>query len=246
VDVLKSFFCFICLILAVDAEEKSWYEPEYVKHSIAILKGNTYEVGERRREVGTVDHFSVWKWGEIYSFVDYTFFDEQDDETYFEIKPKLSLSYLSGESLEYGIIKDFFLATEFNYSSEKTTEVYLGGLGVKLEVPGFQWWNMNLYYREDVKAAGGGTYQFSTDWGIPFQLHDKFKFQFEGFADFAGTEGHSKHNIIFSPQILMDLGHFVGQSDKLYIGAEYTYWQNKFGIDGVDEEVCQFIVKFYF
>ncbi|MCM8540017.1 MAG: hypothetical protein NE328_07040 [Lentisphaeraceae bacterium] len=43
-------------------------------------------------------------------------------------------------------------------------------------------------------------------------------------ADFAGSSGDSKHNILFSPQILLDVGNIFGKAGNLYCGAEYIYW----------------------
>lgn len=227
-------------------EDSFWYKPKFMQHSVSYLYGNTFKVGERDRETMSFDHFSVWEWGEIYAFLDYMHFDEDDDEAYFEIKPKISLSYLFDIKMELGPVKDVFWSNEFNYSNLGGAEVYLTGLGVKMDVPGFKWWNMNLYFREDVKVNGRGTYQFSTDWCIPINISDKIKLHIEGFADFAGTSGNSKHNILFSPQVLLDVGNIFGKPGSLYAGTEYIYWQNKFGIEGVDEEVWQFIVKYSF
>jgi nucleoside-specific outer membrane channel protein Tsx len=237
---------FLLLSLSLSAEDLDWFKPNYMQHSISYLRGNTYEFGDRDRSTGSIDHFSVWNWGELYAFMDYSYYDNGHDDAYYEIKPKISLNYLTGEKLEYGIIKDVFIANEFNHSTEKTTEVYLTGLGVKLDVPYFQWWNMNLYWRNDIKVAGEGTYQFSTDWAIPINLHPKIKIRCEGFADFAGTEGNSTHNILFSPQLIFDVGNLFGKPDTLFTGTEYINWQNKYGVDGVNEEVWQFIIKYYF
>ena len=234
------------LSVTILAEEGFWHKPKFMGHSLSYLYGNTFKVGERDRELVSFDHFSVWEWGEIYAFLDYMYFDEDDDEAYFEIKPKLSLSYLFDEKMELAPVKDVFWANEFNYSNLGGAEVYLTGLGVKLDVPGFKWWNMNLYFREDVKVNGRGIYQFSTDWCVPINISEKFKFEFKGFADFAGTSGNSKHNILFSPQFLLDVGNIFGKPGSLYAGTEFIYWQNKFGIDCVDEEVWQFIVTYRF
>ena len=237
---------FMLLYGGLTADENFWYKPNFMEHSVSYLYANTFKVGERDREIISFDHFSKWQWGEVYAFLDYTYFDEDDDEAYFEIKPKISLSYLFDKKLEAGPVKDVFWANEFNYSNLGGAEVYLTGLGVKLDVPGFKWWNMNLYFREDVKVNGRGTYQFSTDWCIPISISDKIKFEFKGFADFAGTSGNSRHNILFSPQFLLDVGNIYGKPGSFYAGTEFIYWQNKFGIEGVDEEVWQFIVTYRF
>ena len=240
------FVLLLFLANSLSADEDFWYKPKFMAHSISYMYGNTFKVGERDRSVISPDHFSVWEWGEIYSFIDYTQFDEEDDEIYWEFKPKLSLSYLLGEKLEFGPVKDLFLANEFNYSNLGSAEVYLTGLGVKLDVPGFKWWNINVYFREDVKVNGRGTYQVSTDFCIPIDISNKVKLRIEGFADFAGSSGDSCQNILFSPQLLLDVGNIVGKPGSLFAGTEYIYWDNKFGIEGVREEVWQFIVKYSF
>ena len=69
------------------------------------------------------------------------------------------------------------------------------------------------------------------------------KASFGGFIDFAGSQGDREESIIGAPQLLVDVGNFWGAPDRLHAGIEYQFWRNKFGIDGVDEDVVQLMVK---
>ena len=45
----------------------------------------------------------------------------------------------------------------------------------------------------------------------------------------------------------MDAGDVMGiDSNKFFLGVEYQYWHNKFGIDGVTESVPQLQAKWVF
>jgi len=75
------------------------------------------------------------------------------------------------------------------------------------------------------------------------------KFVFKGFLDWIGEEGNSPKQVLTQPQLLLDLGDFWNKPDRLFIGAEYQYWQNKFvgGKDIFRDENClQGVVRWVF
>jgi len=70
---------------------------------------------------------------------------------------------------------------------------------------------------------------------------------FEGFFDYAWGEHPLKRNIITAPRLLVDVGDLAGiGAGKFQAGVEYQIWQNKFGIDGMNEYVPQAMVKWIF
>ena len=246
---LLTVFLLTCLLRAEeksDSETSEWFSPKFMKHSLSYLHGNTYEFSKGYRDISTLEHLSVWEWGQVFAFGDYTFLDDGKDTFYYEIQPKLSLSYVTGNDLSWKFIKDVYIATEFNHNDRKTTEVYLAGLGLGFDVPGFQWLNLNAYWREDVKKTGDSTYQITANWGIPLEFSSKFQMRIDGFVDIAGAEAGTTEHILFVPQITVDVGRIFNKPDRLYVGVEYSHWENKFGVNGIDEEVWQFLVKYYF
>ena len=66
---------------------------------------------------------------------------------------------------------------------------------------------------------------------------------FEGFFDYAWGNNPKEDNIITGPRLLIDVGKFFSSPGQLQAGVEYQIWRNKFGIDGVDEDVAQAMVK---
>lgn len=50
-------------------------------------------------------------------------------------------------------------------------------------------------------------------------------------------------NLLLVPQLRLDLGALWDWPGRLEAGVEYSYWRNKFGIDGVVESVVQPMVK---
>jgi len=49
------------------------------------------------------------------------------------------------------------------------------------------------------------------------------------------------------PRLLFDVGETLNMGDnKLWVGVEYQYWHNKFGIEGKTESVHQAQIKWVF
>ena len=117
----------------------------------------------------------------------------------------------------------------------------LFGLGVNWDVSGFNHLSSNIYYR-DTEGVKSETWQLTIVWDIPFSLGE-FDFMFDGYTDVRGSEGTSEADVNFNPQFKLDIGKFIGFSNHLYGGIEYSYWNNKFGINDVDERNVSGLVK---
>ncbi|MCM8534378.1 MAG: DUF5020 family protein [Lentisphaeraceae bacterium] len=232
-------------LLTLEQDSSSIFKPKFMAHSISFLHGNDYKFGERDKSIFTLEHFSAWEWGDVFSFADYIIEDHGENKTYWEIQPRFSLSYLTGKKLTLGIIKDVLIATEYN-ASDKGFKAYLAGIGFKLDLSklGFKHFNLNLYYRNEI-GHNGDTYQITVNWNYPIHINN-YKFNVGGFADFAGRESTKAENLLFVPQIVMDVGDLFNKPNQLYMGVEYSNWNNKFGVKGVNEELFQFLIKYHF
>jgi hypothetical protein len=85
-------------------------------------------------------------------------------------------------------------------------------------------------------------------WSFPFTLLET-KFKFRGFLDLKNGSTNAAGNItmLAQPQLLMDVGDLLNaQADVFFIGMEYSYWVNKFGIEGVDESAVQGMLSIFF
>ena len=111
------------------------------------------------------------------------------------------------------------------------------GLGFDWNVPGLTFFKTNIYRRDDPTLDG-------TTWGTTFAWGGKFnikhhKLLLSGFWDMAGSEGGREAYQLISPALLLDIGHYHGLSNTMYLGVEYQYWHNKFGLAGVTESFAQ-------
>lgn len=112
-----------------------------------------------------------------------------------------------------------------------------------LNLPGFKFFKSNFFVRDNPNLSGS-TFQVTLGWNIPFTLNGT-KILLEGFADIAGSEGTTVAHQLIVPRLLIDLGELSGiQENKLWLGMEWQYWHNKFGVDGVTESVPQLQIKY--
>lgn len=121
---------------------------------------------------------------------------------------------------------------------------YLYGLGFYLNIKSFKYLKVNLYLR-DKPEVESSTYQITFAWRLPFSLGNH-RFHFTGFSDFAGKEGPKVANQLIVPQLLLGIGSYWKQAETLFVGVEFQYWRNKFGLEGVTERVPQAMAKWYF
>ena len=209
--------------------------------NIQYLKGNNYELGDKDRSIITLEHVNGWKYGDNFFFVDITNPDRKGDltstEFYGEISPRFSLSALSGSDLKAGIFNDFLITTTLEVG--QGFHNYLYGLAADLSLPGFKVFQVNWYIRNEITAH---TQQVTLVWLLPFDLGST-SWVFEGFFDYAYGIKPAKDNIITGPRLLLDVGKFFDAPGTLQAGVEYQMWRNKFGIDGVDENVAQAMIK---
>lgn len=86
-------------------------------------------------------------------------------------------------------------------------------------------------YRTTYQFTPSGTLQFSDN------------FSLSGYIDFIGAKGAGTASQIGSQiQIRYDLGALVGQSSRGFVGVEYQYFHNKFGVKGLNERVPQLLL----
>lgn len=209
--------------------------------NVQYLHGNDFELGDKSRDIITVEYANGWAYGDNFFFAD-VIKSAHNDEVYGEFSPRLSFSKMAGGKGWDGPIKDVLLAGQVNFGEDFRAHLY--GFGVDLNIPGFAFFQLNLYVRDD-ENLDGKTWQISPAWLYPFELGAS-QWTFGGFLDYAGEEDFSEENYLFVPQLLLDVGALWGSPGHVHAGIEYSYWKNKFGIDGLDEEVTQAMVKWTF
>lgn len=228
-----------CLVSATPAAAAEWLQ--WQSNSLSYLNGRNYTINPGNQQTLTAEHASGWKYGDTFVFLDVTAFNGSVDPgaggtTYYgEFSPRLSLGKISGRAISAGPVKDVLLATTYEFG-EGDVEAWLIGPGVDLDVPGFDYVQLNLYRRYPQHGPPGNRqWQITPTWAwtVPLGRSDLLV---DGFIDWVVDNGSSRHaHLHFNPQVKYDLGKAMGWGAKtVYVGFEYDYWKNKYGIDDDD------------
>ena len=213
---------------------------QWHSENLQLLRGTDYELGDRERTIITFEHANRWAYGDVFLFTDFTFGDDGQTAVYGEITPRLSLARVTGRDPGQGFIRDVLLAGNYE-RGEQGLQRYLAGVAVDLNVEGFRFLRTHAYYRDD-PARPGSTWQATIVWNRPIELVGQ-SFLTEGFADIAGAEGNGVANQLYVPRLLWDAGAVYNRPGRVFLGVEWQYWNNKFGVDGVTENVAQLQLK---
>ncbi|MGB4074662.1 outer membrane protein OmpK [Pseudomonas sp.] len=249
-------------------------------NSLSALYGENFDGlnfnAEEQDEQATLtfEHASGWVWGDIFAFYDYVdadnlqsrtgdFGNEKDNFYYMEINPRVSLSWLTGEKLAVGPVKDVLAAFVYEHGNGGAgTENYLYGVGVDWDVPGFAFLQTNLYHvkiNNNVffadPSSNGDAVQLTVAGAYPFALGNQ-DFVIDGYVDWRSPseDAGSQTSVGSSIQVKWDAGKALfGEGKKLYVGTELNMWHNKYGAkpfdgseDGFDQTAMQALVKYHF
>jgi len=210
--------------------------------NLSLLYGDGFKLDDNAQYTITLDHARSWDYGDFFFFIDSFNPATGDSSEYGEIHPRFSLSKMTGNDFSNNYIRDIYIATEVELGEDH--RAYLYGLGFDLKLKGFNYFNVNVYARDNIRQSGK-TWQVTPYWQLPFSI-GRSKWTLEGFADIAGTEDNSTHNIIFQPQLLLDVGDLFGHPGQIKAGFEYSYWSNKYGVEDIDQKVMQAMMKWSF
>lgn len=210
---------------------------QWQDNSLTYLNGIDFKVDPPKQQTLTFEHASGWSFGDLFVFVDVIKFNTEatngagDGHTYYgEISPRLSFGKTTGTDLSFGLIKDVLLSATYEFG-EDDNESYLLGPAVDLNIPGFDYFQLNTYYREtDGKRDGSGVWQITPVWSYTIPVGNS-DLVIDGFMDWVVDNDKSYHaNLHFNPQIKYDLAKGLGMGKKFYVGVEYDYWSDKYGI----------------
>lgn len=246
------FLCLcICCVLIYSANAKETFST----NSIALLWGNTYavdltpETDDNQRMVVTLSHASENTWGDVFTFLDITqSLDDRNNQTlYGEFSPRFKLSPLFGGQEPKVAGAPILLATTLEYGVNAVGASQINplvGIGTNLSVPFFDFLQLNYYRR--FNQVGPNSWQLTPVWQLPVNLGEQ-DFIFSGWLDWEIATHGVEANIHTQAQFRWDLGKSLLHKPKtLYVGTEYVYWRNKFGIEGVTESVWQAMVRVFF
>lgn len=213
------------------AETLHWHD-----ESISYLYGDNFEVSPEKQSTITLEHASGWSWGDLFIFVDATHYHNSNkgDGLYGEFSPRFSFSKITGKDFKPGILKDVLLATTYEFG-KGNVETILAGPGFDIDVPGADYFSLNLYRRIPLNDRDGYGIQITPTWSFTMPVAGS-NVIFSGYMDWnISDDGSYSKNLHFNPQLKYDLGKKAGLKDKkLLIGIEYSYWKNKYGIKDSD------------
>jgi nucleoside-specific outer membrane channel protein Tsx len=212
-------------------------ETYFQDFSLTYLKGDDYEVGDNEREVFTFEYVNVSSWGDTFLFVDRLESDNGDTETYAEFAPRYKLM----EFQKSQFLSQVSLSTQVEFGEDFSN--YLYGLGFDVNIPGFQFLKFNTLKRNN--DGRDNNYQLTTVWAVPFELGNT-KWHFDGFSDWASASDDTHTSLNITPQLKLDIAQWFDRKAPVYIGVEYVYWRNKFGIKGITENNVNLLAKFHF
>ncbi|NQY27081.1 MAG: DUF5020 family protein [Piscirickettsiaceae bacterium] len=221
---------------------------DWTNNNIQLLHGNDFKLGDKTRSLLTFEHVNGWRYGENFLFIEFINRDDSSTEIYGEFYPRLSWSKISGQTPALAFIKDFSLVGGYNAGNLPKSDpykAYLLGAGISFNVPRMDFFTLDIqaFKADNIRTTG---IQITPVWSVPFQV-GSLHFLFKGYAEWQSekaTGGSS--TLLTQPQLLLDVGQLLDQSNKFYAGIEYHYWHNKFGIKGLTEKVPQAMIMLNF
>jgi len=211
-------------------------EQFWADNSVSMLYGSDYTLTPNADETNTLttltlEHVSGHSWGGLFYFVDRHVGESNFEETYAEFSPKFTLV-----SFEDSIVKSVNAAFTYEFSSNSggfNQDNYLYGVGADLAIPGMNFASVTYYYsqRNNTFDNGDNDHQLTLTYGW-----SSGNFNIDGFLDYStGTEDHDSE-MNFTPQLTYNLGPALGTQNKVKVGVEYSYWNNKFGSKFVEDD----------
>ncbi|MFK3868953.1 DUF5020 family protein [Psychrobacter faecalis] len=217
--------------------------------SISLLYGNDYELAkDGELTTVTLEHASTHTWGGVFFFVDRLQGASDNEKSrakdiYGELAPKFKVA-----TFDEGLIKQVNFATQYEFGSNTngfSQDNYLVGVGVDLNVPidGMKYASASLYhaFNNNSGANDGDDQQITLTYGW-----EKNNFVVDGYVDYSFNNDDLEDQLHINPQIKYNLQEVLGIDNRIEVGVEYSYWRNKFGLDGVNQSVPSALVKFHF
>lgn len=221
--------------LSVSAQaEQFWAD-----NSVSVLYGSDYELSDSGDVTTlTLEHVSGHSWGGLFYFVD-RLRDGDMSETYAEFSPTFTLAKMDGPVTSINAAFTYEFSTADNSQNQDN---FLFGLGADLKVPGLDYAGATFYVAENDQKFGGSNtdYQLTLVYG-----YSNGNLTVDGFMDYSFNNDNDSlaDSMNFTPQITYNVGPMLGLKNKVKLGVEYTYWTNKFNVDGVDQNSVSLLLK---
>jgi nucleoside-specific outer membrane channel protein Tsx len=172
--------------------------------------------------------------------------DANAKEVYGEWYPTLSLRALTGRERSKGVLADVGLTVGLNTGVRSTGPspfVVLPGVTFSLNVPGFTFLSVNtVAYIDRGRFQGQPTdctataFQVTPSWSLPIRA-GRSTVKVNGFVDFTTKHANCDAQILATPRVMLDLSAYWQKPGALYVGVDWVYWHNKYGISGLKDNL---------
>lgn len=225
------FLCVLMAAMPVAAEEEAYFScTELQLHADFDREPQGNDIW-----TATFEHFSEWKYGDNFFFLDIESkpnFKAEADALYFEYAPRFSLDNIFGvKILPVKYLGEVYATGQYNDSDRNfINQVWLYGISIDFAwQPNLGFSNIHFLVRKE--KTQDVSCQLTFAWGQPFRLGN-WDFSFNGFLDY--WQDDEKHVFLAEPQLRLPLSNFLGKNNFLSnasIGTEIEISRNFFGKD---------------
>ncbi len=237
--VIKYWVVILLSMVACTANAAKFHNP-----SISLLYGDNYVVEPAEQLTVTFEYAAAWEYIDLFMFAEKKFYGGEGDSYYGEFSPRLKLYQFQSEQL----LKKLTLATTFE-RGKNGVKANLIGLGLDFKVAGFNYLTSNFYHR-DAPNRSGDSWQITTTWGFPTEMFS-LPLLIDGYFDWVISSSETEPHFHFNPQIKIDMKKLTDSRAQWYIGLEYDYWQQKYGIENrtdfdTNQNTASLLFKYHF
>ncbi len=242
IKLLVCVFIFLAILSISPASAKILWQD----FSLSYLNGSDYRVGDKNQAIFTFEHVAETDLGDSFLFYDHSRFANGRVDHYGEWTTRYSISKLLKKDVNQGLISDFFIATCLEMGNNMRNNLY--GIGINLNIKPFQYFKIDYYRRQNDNSPNN--WQTTVVWGLPFKI-GKSEFLYDGFLDKTTSTSARSADMNFTSQLKWLVSPSLGIKNKLYLGVEYVYWDNKYGIKDTaafrtNERNVNILLKYHF
>jgi nucleoside-specific outer membrane channel protein Tsx len=182
-------------------------------------------------------------------------------DIYGEWYSHFSLSKITGNEVKFGIVRDVGFLAGLNWAPDVDSWWFLPGVRFSLDLPGFAFANLDFttYNQHSTTNTNATTFGILDEerswmsdfsWAYPFSI-GRTNWSLEGHIEYIEARrqvttfgaGKLESWVLAQPQLRLDLGDLLDiGANKLFVGVEYQYWNNKLGEKDTDDRELQFLL----
>ena len=215
----------------------NWYD-----FSLSGVYGENYQLSDNELKIITMESAVDYSFGDHFIFVDNKYDSDNEYHAYAELLLRASCKKIFDYKVDFGRLKDVLVALRIEHAYPLGEDNQAYGIGMDWDIPGFRYFKVNAFMRENDVVDDNAL--LNLVWGYPFKGFGQ-EFLYDGFFDWvSGVSGQYKTSFNLTSQLKWQVTEF--NKKPLYLGVEYVYWNNKFGVEDVNERNINALLKFHF